>query len=59
MRNKQMQVDGQIKKELMAQQFGYDQQLKKWILNKCQLKKKILKIVKIKELKYKQLNKVK
>tara|TARA_R100000988_G_scaffold25497_2_gene12352 strand:- start:413 stop:2866 length:2454 start_codon:yes stop_codon:yes gene_type:complete len=36
----QMQVDGQIKKELMAQQFGYDQQLKTMDLRQISTKEK-------------------
>ena len=40
MRIQQMQVDGQIKKELMAQQFGYDQQLKTMDLKQMSQKEK-------------------
>ena len=36
----QMQVDGKIKKELMAQQFGYDQQLKTMDLQQMSRKEK-------------------
>jgi hypothetical protein len=36
----QMQVDGKIKKELMAQQFGYDQQLKTMDLKQMSTKEK-------------------
>jgi len=36
----QMQVDGKIKKELMAQQFGYDQQLKTMDLQQMSQKEK-------------------
>ena len=36
----QMQVDGQIKKELMSQQFGYDQQLKTMDLKQMSQKEK-------------------
>jgi hypothetical protein len=38
----QMQVDGQIKKELMSQQFGYDQQLKTMDLNQMSQKEKAI-----------------
>jgi len=36
----QLQADGQIKKELMAQQFGYDQQLKTMDLKQMSQKEK-------------------
>ena len=36
----QMQVDGEIKKELMAQQFGYDRQLKTMDLKQMSQKEK-------------------
>jgi hypothetical protein len=40
MRIQQLQVEGQIKKELMAQQFGYDQQLKTMDLKQMSTKEK-------------------
>jgi hypothetical protein len=50
-----IQTEAQIKRELMAEEFNYQMQLAQIRAN-AEAKRKRLKIEKIKELKYKELN---